>query len=279
MTRPALASRYGPWALVAGGSEGIGAAFADRIARRGIHLVIVARRPGPLEETAARLRRERAVQVRTVAADLADPAGVRQVIEAAADVEIGLVVANAAVIPTGPFLATPAADVGRAVDLNCRASALLARTFAPAMADRRRGGLVFVSSLAGMQGVPGLAAYSATKSFLITLGESLWAELRHSGVDVITVCAGAVGGSSDGPAGGVTGRDGTASAGAGPRARQAPGTSTPDQVAAAALGSLGRGFRVVPGGLNRVSAVTLQHLLPRRAAIAIVGRASAAAVR
>jgi len=129
------------------------------------------------------------------------------------------------------------------------------------MAGRGRGGVIFVSSLAGMQGVPTLAAYSATKSFLIALGEALWAELRGTGVDVLTVCPGAV--STPGYQ----------------AARPAPGATAPAVVAATALRSLGRGFRVVPGGLNRVSAFTLQRLAPRRAAIAIFGQASAAALR
>jgi short-subunit dehydrogenase len=258
MSRVPFAASYGPWALVAGGSTGIGAAFADEIARRGVNLVLVARRSGPLERTAARLRADRAVEVVTVPADLADPAGLEAVYQAAADLPVGLLVANAAVIPTGPFLAAAEDEIAAAIDLNCRASTLLARRYLPAMTERGRGGVIFVSSLAGMQGVPGLAAYSATKSYLITLGESLWAELRGRGVHVVTVCAGAVS-SPDGPQ----------------AARPAPGTSTPAEVARAGLGGLGRGFRVVPGGVNRVSAVALQRLAPRRAAIALVGRASA----
>ncbi len=263
MTRRPFAQRYGPWALIAGGSEGLGAAFADEIARRGVNLLLVARRPEPLDEIAARLRRERAVEVITVAADLTDPAALDQVSAAAADIAIGLVVASAALAPAGRFLTATAAEVAGAVDLNCRASALLAHRFLPAMAGRGHGGVIFVSSLAGMQGVPNLAVYSATKSFLISLGESLWAELRHSGVDVITACPGAVS---------TPGYQQAAR-------RAAPGTVAPALVAAAALNSLGRGFRVVPGGLNRISVFALQRLAPRRAAIAIFGQASAAALK
>jgi uncharacterized protein len=111
--------------------------------------------------------------------------------------------------------------------------------------------------------VPTLAAYSATKAFLIALGEALWAELRGSGIDVLTACPGA-----------VTTPGYQQAAG-----RAAPGSMTPQAVAAAALGGLGRGFRVVPGGLNRVSASALARLAPRRAAITIFGRASAAALK
>lgn len=261
--RPRFASSYGPWAIVAGGSEGLGAAFATQIARRGVHMVLVARRPEPLEQTADHVRREHGVEVITVAADLGAPGAVDQIVTAAAGVEIGLVVANAAFVPRGRFLDTAAADLAATVEVNCKSSMLLARTFLPGMAGRGRGGLILMSSLVGMQGVPGLAAYSATKAYLISLGESLWAELRPSGVDVLTVCAGAV--STPGYQQATR--------------RQAPGTTPPELVAAIALRSLGHGFRVVPGTLNRVSTFALNRLAPRKTAIAIFGRATAAALK
>jgi short-subunit dehydrogenase len=263
VSRLPFAQSYGPWALVAGGSEGLGAAFADEIAGRGVNVVLVARRPALLEETAAKLRRDRGVEVLTIAVDLTDPASLDQVVAAASGLDIGLVVANAAVAPSGRFLECAATEIARAVDLNCRTSMLLAHAFAPRMVERGRGGLIFVSSLAGLQGVPTLAAYSATKAFLISLGESLWAELRTSGVDVLTVCPGAVS---------TPGYQEAAR-------RTAPGTSSPELVAAKALGGLGHGFRVVPGRLNRFSAFFLQRITTRRAAIGIVGRATVAALK
>ncbi len=263
MSQLPFAQTYGPWAVVAGGSEGLGAAFAAGIARRGVNLVLVARRPEPLELAAAQLRREHGVKVIMVAADLASPGTLDQIATAAADLEIGLVIANAAIAPQGPFIDTAPAELAGTVDLNCRASMLLAHTFLPGMARRGHGGMIFVSSLAGMQGVPGLAAYSATKAYLISLGESLWAELRPAGVDVLTVCAGAVA---------TPGYQQAAS-------RRAPGTTSPEFVVATALRSLGHGFRVVPGTVNRVSAFALQRLTPRRTAIGVFGRATAASLK
>jgi short-subunit dehydrogenase len=263
MSRAPFARTYGPWAIIAGGSEGLGAAFAGEIAQRGVNLVLVARRPEPLGLTAARLRREHGGEVITVAADLAAPGTLDQIIAVASDLEIGLVVANAAIAPQGRFLDTAPAELAATVDLNCRASLLLARAFLPGLARRGHGGMIFVSSLAGMQGVPGLAAYSATKAYLISLGESLWAELRPAGVDVLTVCAGAVA---------TPGYQQAAR-------RQAPGTTSAGLVAATALRSLGHGFRVVPGRVNRVSAFALQRLTPRRAAITVFGRAAAASLK
>lgn len=216
MSAASFAGRYGPWALVAGGSEGLGAAFAAELARRGLNLMLVARRSSPLADTAARLRAAHAIEVVTVCADLADAGAIDAVTGQAAGRQVGLVVANAALSPTGAFASADPAEIGRAVDLNCRASALIARSFLPPMAARGAGGLILVSSLAGMQGVPGLAVYSASKAFLIGLGEALWAEHRASGVDVLVACPGAVT---------TPGYERTA-------ARSAPGTLTPQQVAA-----------------------------------------------
>ncbi len=253
---------YGPWAVVAGGSEGLGAAFADELGRRGLNLVLVARRPETLAEAASRLRRAWNVEVETVAADLSSPDAIDLIAGATAGRPIGLVVANAALAPAGPFLACTTAELQTAVDLNCRAAVLLAHRFLPEMVERGRGGLVLVSSLAGLQGVPNLAVYSATKAFLISLAESLWAESRAAGVDVLASCPGAV-----------------ATPGYQQAARRpAPGTLSPAQVAAATLDALGHGFRVVPGPLNRVSAFTLSRLVPRRAAIAVFGRATLASL-
>jgi uncharacterized protein len=259
--RPFAAS-YGPWAVVGGGSEGLGAAFAAELAARGLNLVLVARREEPLAAAAARLGRKHAVEVVTVATDLAAPGAAGQVARAVRDRPVGLVVANAALSPTGPFSAATAQQLATAVDLNCRAPVLLAREFLPAMTERGRGGLILVSSLAGLQGVPQLAVYSASKAFLIHLAQALWAETRGSGVDVIAACPGAVTTPSYGRA----------------AQHQAPGAQTPEQVASQTLAALGRGFTVVPGRLNRVNAVTIGRLMPKRAAIWVFGRATRAAL-
>jgi len=249
-----FAERYGPWAVVAGASAGLGAAFARELAARGCSVVLVARRPDPLASLAASLPRPTV----TVAADLSTAEGLAAVTAATADLEVGLVVANAAYSPIGPFLGTPLADAQRAVDLNCVAPMALAHHYLPAMVDRGHGGFVVMSSLAGLQGSPPISAYAATKAFGAILAEGLWAELRTTGVDVVTCVAGAVATPNLAQA----------------KARQAPGTQTPEQVVRAALGGLGHGPRVVPGALMRVSSAVMSRLLPRRTAIQIIARAS-----
>jgi uncharacterized protein len=249
-----FAGRYGPWALVAGASEGLGAAFATELARRGLNLVLVARRRGPLESLAADLPTRTVV----VDADLATDDGLAAALAATEGCEVGLVVANAAYSPIGRFLDLAPDLTARAIDLNCRTPLTLAHRFLPAMAARGRGGFIVMSSLAGLQGSPPISVYAATKAFGAILAEGLWAELRGSGVDVVACVAGAVA------------TPGLATA----KAQRAPGTLAPEQVVAAALHGLGRGPRVVPGALMRVSSAVMSRLLPRRAAIAIISRAS-----
>jgi short-subunit dehydrogenase len=246
--------RYGPWALVAGASEGIGAAFATALAGHGISLVLVARRPEPLAELASRLT-VRTVQVAT---DLSTVEGLASVYASTVDKEIGLVVCNAAYAPVGAFLDLRESQLDAIVDLNCRAPAQLARHYLPSMVERGRGGLVVMSSLSGNQGSPGLAAYAASKAFGAVLAEGLWAESRGTGVDVVTCVAGAV--STPG-----LGRVAT---------RPAPGTVTPEAVAARALSALGHGPRAVPGALMRFSAPLMSRLLPKKTAIGVMGRAA-----
>jgi short-subunit dehydrogenase len=239
---------------VAGASAGLGAAFATELAGHGIKLILVARRREPLTALAGTLD----VETVPVVADLSTVEGLATVVAAAEGREVGLVVANAAYSPIGRFLALDPAESQRALDLNCRAPLALAHHFLPAMAARRRGGFVIMSSLAGLQGSPPISVYAATKAFGAVLAEGLWAELRGSGVDVVTCVAGAV----ETP--GLVAS----------KARRAPGTLPPAAVARAALRGLGHGPRVVPGLTMRLSSALMSRLLPKRAAIAIISRAA-----
>ncbi|GIH21077.1 SDR family NAD(P)-dependent oxidoreductase [Rugosimonospora africana] len=249
-----FASKYGPWAVVAGASEGIGAAFATGLAQRGVNLILVARRSEPLTELAGRLP----VESVPVAADLSTKDGLDAVFSAAEGKAVGSLVCNAAYAPVSRFLELTPSRLETLLDLNCRAPLLLARHFLPDMVARGSGGVIVMSSLAGNQGSPGLAGYAASKAFGAVLAESLWAELRSTGVDVLACVAGAV--STPGYHESMK--------------RPAPGTVTAQTVAETALKSLGRGPRAVPGAMMRVSSVLMSRLLPRRTAIQVIGKAS-----
>lgn len=177
--------RYGPWAVIAGGSEGVGAAFAHLLADAGVHLVLIARTAGPLEQLAATVR-AKGVQVRTISADLTDPASVRQIADATADLEVGLLIFNAGANSYGHEFVTGDLDRFRQViDLNVTAQLALVQLFGAPMRRRRRGGLLLVGSLAGYLGAAQISIYAAVKSFCRIFAEGLWLELQEYDVDVL----------------------------------------------------------------------------------------------
>src|SRR3569623_400803 len=175
------------WALVAGASEGIGAAFARELAASGHDLVLIARRPEPLEALATELRATGRT-VETLAVDLGSDVGtVRRAIAHPIDV----VVWNAALSLIGPFLETSLEDHERMLALNTRGPLSAARIFGAQMAERGRGTIILLSSLTAFWGTAYLATYGATKAFNLALAAALAAELGPSGVDVVACSAGA----------------------------------------------------------------------------------------
>jgi short-subunit dehydrogenase len=186
---PAFAARYGPRALVTGGANGIGVEYCRQIAATGLDLVILDRDEAGLGAVAAEVRAEHAVDVVTAVVDLAQPADrlVDDVHRAVGDREISLLVANAAWSPVGPFLESDLAGLLTAIDINCRAPAVLAYELGSRMMERGRGGVIVMSSLAAEAGAANVALYSATKAFDLLLAEGLWYEWRDRGVDVIAI--------------------------------------------------------------------------------------------
>ena len=251
-----FAQTYGPYALVAGGSDGLGAAFAEAIARRGLNLVLLARNKERLNETATRLRAGYSVDVLTIPVDLADSQSVTQRI-AELDASIGLLVYNAAYAPIGRFEDVSADQLVLATDVNVRAPLMLTKLLSAPMIERGRGGIILMSSLAGSQGSPNIATYAATKSFTVILAEGLWKELKPRGVDVLTCVAGAI----------LTPGYQQAES-----ARPAPGALDARTVAEGTLNALGHGPIFVPGAVNKAARVLLTRLLSRRAAIAIMSK-------
>jgi short-subunit dehydrogenase len=247
-------AKYGKVAVVAGASEGLGAAFGEALAARGLDLVLLARRAGALDELAAALTKTHRVKVMTVVADLADAAFVDKLVEVTQDLEVGLAVYNAGASFRGPFLDRPLADALRVVEVNIQGPLRFVHALVPAMRARGKGGVVLMSSMAGFQGAPLLATYAASKAFNIVFGESLWGELRADGVDVITACAGAIRTASYAKAAAV----------------EAPGMLDPKVVAELALDSLGHGPTAILGGVNKLALFLLRRLMSRRGAVAMM---------
>ncbi len=182
--------KYGPWALVTGASSGIGAEFAKQLAERNLNLVLIARRKERLEHLGGQLERKHNVRVKTITADLSRPDFMSLVYPVTETREIGLLVNNAGFGIGGNFLAHDLQRELALLDVNCRAPLILAHEFGRKMTERRRGGIIFVSSVSAYIATPFEASYAASKVYNLFLGESLWYELKQLGVDVLSLCPG-----------------------------------------------------------------------------------------
>jgi uncharacterized protein len=186
-----FAERYGPWAVVAGASEGTGRSFARRIAANGVPCILLARRAEPLASLAEEIHADTGVRCLSASVDLAAPDALERIIDAVGEREVGLYVSNAGSDPNGARFLDRDAAVW--LDLVQRGVVTLVRSchhFGGLMRTRRRGGLLLVNSGACYGGGSFLAAYSATKAFMLNLGEGLWSELRPHGVDVLNLVLG-----------------------------------------------------------------------------------------
>ena len=245
------ADRYGPWALVTGGSEGVGAAFAHELAKAGINQVLLARREGPLNDTAAQIRDTHGVEVRTLSTDISAIDLLDRVRAVTDDLEVGTLISNiGGLFGSGPYLTVDLEDVRKTLRAMPLAHATLSHHFGQRMLARGRGGIILVGSLAGSAGGATRVMYSAGKAFAQSLAEGLWAETVGQGLHVAYLVVG----STDTPA----------------RAREA-GPVTPGQevddpfdIARFALDNIANGPVLVPPRL--VEGFEMLASMPRRQA-------------
>jgi uncharacterized protein len=246
--------------LLTGASSGIGAAFAGALAARGARLVLVARRADRLESTADELRRATDARIEVIPADLAQPAAAEHLHRTvtARGLHVTGLINNAAVGSFDLFAGADPERLAAEIAVDVLAPVRLTAAFLPRMVSAGHG---FVVNLAGVSGYlpsPRMAVYSATKAFVLSFTESLWTELRGTGVTAFAVSPGAT-------ATGFT-------SGMGPDARvlTAGKLRTPEDVVATALRHLERrdpGPTVVDGGANRVGVLLTRFLSRRRNAL------------
>ena len=186
-----LLHKYGNTALIAGASEGLGAAFAAYLGAAGMNLVLVARREKTLEKFAADLRSSFNIDVDCICCDLADVNATDYLQEAIGKKEINLLVYNAALSHIGAFEKQSLESYTKTTQVNMITPMKLFHVFGEAMLTKGKGALIMMASLAGFQGSGFLTVYAATKAFDRVLAESLWYEWKDRGVDVIACCAGA----------------------------------------------------------------------------------------
>src|SRR5215472_12562987 len=144
--------KYGDTAMVAGASEGLGAAYAHALAARGFNLVLIARRTSPLETIARQITEQFGVKVLPIACDLGDANALQKIMQVTGDLTIDFIVYNAASSYIGPYLSTALSTHINIAAVNTLAPLGLLHYFGGKMTERRRGGIVIMTSLAGLQG-------------------------------------------------------------------------------------------------------------------------------
>lgn len=241
--------KYGTWAIVTGGSSGIGLAFARELAASGHNLILVARSQETLDNCADALNHEFGIVAEAIALDMTSPNGPSELYKRTRGKDIGLLVLSAGMETTGHFTKVHLAEHRSLIALNIQAPAVLAHQYGADMVRQGRGGIVFLSSLFGYQGVPLVANYAASKAYILALGEAMHVELRPHGVDVLVVSPGLT--------------DTPMPAQMPVNFRKMPLTQhSPAKVARVGLNALGRKATVVPGLINKIFAFE-NRFMPR----------------
>ena len=246
-------------ALVAGASEGIGAAYATYLAKAGFDLVLVARRKEPLEQLAAALIDKYKIQVSCICCDLAETGAANKLQQELAGKEISVLVYNAALPYIGPFEKDTLEHNNKMAQANMVTPMNLSHIFGEKMLNKGSGAIILMASLAGFQGSGFLATYAATKAFNRVFAESLWYEWKDRGVDVIACCAGA------------TATPNFINTKPEKADFFAPRVQSPEEVVNECFEKLGKQPSLVTGTGNKLASFMMQKLMPRKMAINIMG--------
>ena len=242
----------GQRALVTGASSGIGAVFARELARRGVNLVLVARSGKKLAALADELSASYGVAADVAVTDLAKPSAASELADSllARDLQIDILINNAGFGLFAPVYEADGAVLTDMVRVNVASLVDLTRLYLPGMVERDRGAIINVGSTAGFQPVPYMAVYGATKAFVLSFTEALWAETRGTGVRVTALCPG----STDTGFFDVAGED-----------AQVGHRIAPERVVRAAFRALDRrSSTVVTGGLESWMLTNSSRLAPRQ---------------
>ncbi len=252
--------KYGPWAIVAGAAEGLGEAYSTALAGRKINLVMVDHQPTTMKILAEKLKQEFGIETVQFNCDLADKEAAAQILKQAENLEVGLLVYNAAFSPIKSFIQYSTEEIDTFIEVNARTQIQLVHAFSKKLiAEKKSGGILLMSSLAGLIGMQLVAPYAATKAFAWNLAEALNHELKLYNIDVMACLAG------------VT--DTPAYRKSNPKLGFIkPAIMSPIDVAEGALKNLGKKARYIPGFSNRLNYFILTRLMPRKMASLIANK-------
>ncbi|HNQ82279.1 MAG TPA: SDR family NAD(P)-dependent oxidoreductase [Bacteroidales bacterium] len=252
--------QFGQWGLVAGAAEGIGAAFCEELARRGMNVILVDILKSEMESRAAKLESEFQVKTISKVIDLGSENAASLCMEAIRETGCRLLIYNAAYSRVKPFLSAEAGELDRYIDVNARTPLSLAYLFSGWLkSEGNSGGILLMSSLAGLWGTGLVAAYSGTKGFNLLLAEAISRELRHLNIRVSVCVAGA-----------------TATPGyLGTHPHYGlirPSVMKPGKVASYALKRLVKRTVIIPGMMNRMTYFLLTRIFPRSVSVRLMNR-------
>lgn len=237
-------NKYGNWALITGATSGIGAELSSQIAAKGVNVILVARKEDQLKTHAKDLSERYGIKTKYVSADLATAAGVESVKQVKED--IGLLVLAAGLEVNGAFEKTSLEKEMKMLQINVVATLQLTHHFSKAMVERKKGGLLLISSLSGHMPNPYFANYAGSKAYVLNLGASLYGELKPKGVDVSVLSPGL----TNTPMTADNGMDWS---------KTPMKAMDPSVVAETGLMRLGKRFLSIPGSKNKMMATMAKH--------------------
>jgi len=253
-----LKEQYGNWVLIAGAAKGIGAGFTTFLAQRGVNIVMADNNLEDMQQLADKIQAETKVVVRQIHIDLGVQEASDFILESTADLDCRLLIYVAAYSKVKPFLSSQKEELDRYIGVNNRTPIQLIHGLVSRLNKQNRpGGILLISSLAGLLGPPLVAPYAATKGFLIRLAESLATEFKPLNIDVTVCCAG------------LTSTP-TYQANTPERTRKKVNPMGPIRVAEYAIKQLGRKTVCVPGWKNRFNYFLLLRLFPASLSLKIL---------
>lgn len=252
--------KYGPWAIIAGSAEGLGEAWSVTLARRGLNLVMVDNQKEKMESLAEKIRADHRIKTSTLHLDLSGEEAAQKIMDHCRALDCGLLVYNAAYSKVKPFMLNTDEDFMGYASINTYTQLKLVHAFSARLIEKKKaGGIILMSSLAGLIGMQQVASYAATKAFAWNLAEALHHEMKPDHIDVMACIAGA----TSTPAYLATN----------PKyGRIKPKVMDPASVTEEAIRKLGKKARHICGSSNRMNYFILTRILPRKMATSMANR-------
>ena len=252
--RQRLKTKYGDWAIVTGASSGIGLELATQLATAGFNLVITSRHVDKLQNVEEQLKVNSNIQIKIIASDVSNKEGIDKIIQATQGINVGLLVVSAGYGTSGNFIDSSLHNEINMLTVNCEAVLSLTHYYSQQFVQKKRGGIILMSSMVAFQGTPYAANYAATKAYVQTLAEGLGVELKPHNVDVLAAAPGPV------------------ESGFSQRANMKMSMSlTPQQIGVPILKALGRKTTVLPGLLTKILVYSLRTV-PRWGKVKIMAK-------